>query len=759
MGGEELFGWDHGRERQAARALRAGADRPGGPGGGRVDETVNGMLLREPAPPSASATPEPAEAGTPQALDSELARTNDALRLAETRLRQVMDLVPNFIYAQDLGGRFVLANKAVSRAYGLAIEGILGKTDAELGIYKREVVPPRQIDPSLTESGPLKLVSEEQVLDSTGRLRQLQTVQIPFTLAQAEAPSMLCVSTDITELRRSEERLRALVEGTSSSVGEAFFCSLVRHLSGALGMRLALVGELVGGSRVRTLAVWSDGAQVANFEYDLEGTPCADVMRQRELCFYPCDVADLFPLDTMLADLGIRSYLGTPLIGAEGEPLGLLAVLDSKDQDETSEAYRHLFRIFASRAAAELARQQVDEQRRELQAQMLHVQKLESLGILAGGIAHDFNNLLASILGNAGMAQLHLPAGTAAAPFLDEIEQAAQRSAELVQQMLAYAGKGRFSVEKVDLNELVREMTGLLRSSVSKRAELALALEPAALWIEADATQIRQVVMNLITNASDALGDGNGRIELRTAVVLAPPPTVAQALGAPHGHLRHPVVLLRVEDTGCGMDEATRAHLFDPFFTTKEKGRGLGLSALLGIVRAHRGAVWVDSAPGAGTTISIYLPAVAVSAAASEGGASMAPAAGQEKASEPAKPGGRGRVLVVDDEPAIRQLAARILARLGYEVLTAVDGVDAIEVFRATPGIRAVLLDLAMPRMSGAEALVELRRLDPRVKVVLSSGFGEEEAASLSTLEGVFFLHKPYRPQELDERLRMLLEA
>ncbi len=676
-------------------------------------------------------------------------RTSDALRLAEARLRQVIDLVPNFIYAKDLDDRFVLANKAVARAYGVfSGEELFGRNDSELAILKKEIVPSRPVDPRKSESGPLKQVSEEQMIDAHGHLRVLQTVQIPFTPEKSGLPALLSVSTDITELRRSEERLRLLVAGTAGTTGEAFFRSLVRHLAAALGKANALVGEL-RGNRVRSLAVWSNGRPLENFDRELEGTPCAEVVRTREACAHPRRVAVLFSGDKMLVEMGIESYLGAPLIGSNGEILGVVAVFDREPVDNPEE-FRDLFTLFASRAGAELERQHIEEQRRQLQTQMLHVQKLESLGVLAGGIAHDFNNLLASILGNTSLAQMQLSSTSSATTYLNEIEKAAQRSAELVQQMLAYAGKGRFLVEDIDFNFLVREMAGLLRTSISKKAQLELELEPNPLRVRIDSTQIRQVVMNLITNASDALGENSGEIRLRTRLISELPSAVAEAMGSSLG----PAALLEVEDSGCGMDEKTRERLFDPFFTTKSKGRGLGLSALLGIVRSHKGAVLVESEAEAGSLFKIYLPLLAAESEALAPTQPLVPEGQSNTASWQAS----GQILVVDDEDAVRELASRILERLGFEPLLACDGQSALEVYREHRGkIRAVLLDMAMPRMNGRETLAELQRLDPDVKVILSSGYGEAETTALAEAGKVLFLQKPYRPQELDGRLRLLL--
>ncbi len=364
---------------------------------------------------------------------------------------------------------------------------------------------------------------------------------------------------------------------------------------------------------------------------------------------------------------------------------------------------------------------------------LLQAQKLESLGILAGGIAHDFNNLLTAMLGNVNLAQLQLSPASPAQPYLDSLEKTVLKASELTKQMLAYSGKGSFVVKLNDLNQVVSEMTHLLQVSISKRIALRFNLEPRLPALEADGAQIQQVVMNLVTNASDAIGEADGRIGIRTgfqrldeADITATFPTQTLKPG--------PYVFLEVSDTGCGMSPEIQARIFDPFFTTKAAGRGLGLSALLGILRGHQAGLKIYSEPGRGSTFKLFFPA---SEAALE--------AGEAPREEPV-PLFQGLVLVVDDEPVILETAEAALMHMGFTVLSARDGVEALEVFRAHPGeIRLVLLDLTMPRMDGRETFQALRQLRPDLPVILSSGYNEQESVQGflgRRLAG--FIQKPY---------------
>ena len=389
---------------------------------------------------------------------------------------------------------------------------------------------------------------------------------------------------------------------------------------------------------------------------------------------------------------------------------------------------------------------QLDEERIRLEQQLQQAQKLESLGVLAGGIAHDFNNLLVGILGNASLAMGEAPPTGLVHELLGEIERAGQRAADLTRQLLAYAGKGRFIVEPLALSALVEEMLTLVRSAMNRKAELHLALVHDLPAIAADATQLRQVVMNLLTNASDALEDRPGTIMLRTGVQQVDAAYRAAVVdGLPLEDGRY--VFLEVSDTGVGMTADTVRRIFDPFFTTKFTGRGLGLAATRGIMQGHRGAITVYSEFGKGTTFKLFFPAVS------------APAVERVTVVAGAGWRGSGTVLVIDDEPAVRRVTRVMLERLGFDVLEAPDGVVGVELYqRERARIQFILLDLTMPRLDGEETFRQLRLLDPQVRVVLMSGYNAQNAMGHFVEQGIAgFMQKPFRADELEAQVRAVI--
>ena len=396
-------------------------------------------------------------------------------------------------------------------------------------------------------------------------------------------------------------------------------------------------------------------------------------------------------------------------------------------------------------AASHVARDITERQ--NLETQRLHAQKLESLGVLAGGIAHDFNNLLTGILGNATLVMDDLAPTDPNHRILGECIQAAERAAQLTRQLLAYAGKGRFVTQVINLSALVREISSLIQSSISRKVQVKLELAGDLPSIEADAGQLQQVIMNLIINGAEAIGEGVGLVVCTTAVQ-----TVDEAYlltMGPEGRHIAPgqYVMLEVHDNGCGIDEADMRRIFEPFFTTKFTGRGLGLAAVSGIVRGHKGAIRVYSFPGKGTTFKVLFPAVSDASARTV------------ELPLPLSEGREKTVLIVDDEEAVRSVARNTLRRRGYRTIEAADGREAIEVYKRFAGdVSLVLLDLTMPYMNGEEVLRELKIIQPSVKVLLSSGFNEVEAIRRFTGKGLAgFLQKPYSSAVLAETIKRIL--
>jgi PAS domain S-box-containing protein len=386
--------------------------------------------------------------------------------------------------------------------------------------------------------------------------------------------------------------------------------------------------------------------------------------------------------------------------------------------------------------------------RRKFERELQDAQRLESLGLLAGGIAHDFNNLLTGILGNASLIYGDLPRDDPWRTQLRSILSASERAADLTRQLLAYAGKGRFIIEQVDLSGMVRDVIMLLKSSIPKTAHLKLDLAQHMPTVEADPSQMQQLIMNLVINAGEAIGEGHpGRIEIRTGereltVEEIRESFVSEAL-RPGLYVR-----LEVKDTGVGMDEATKAKIFDPFFTTKFTGRGLGLAAVSGIVKALGGAIRVYSTPGHGSSFYVLLPA----AAAARRPVRAKPA--------PRLKRGSGTILVVDDEDTVRQTARNILKKLGFEVLLADNGQAGVDVLRDQGElVSLVILDLTMPVMGGEQAFDSMRAIRKDVRIVLMSGYDKAEAAARTAgKDFTGFLQKPFTVDRLSEAVTSALK-
>jgi PAS domain S-box-containing protein len=464
---------------------------------------------------------------------------------------------------------------------------------------------------------------------------------------------------------------------------------------------------------------------------DVAGRKCYQVLGRSEPCEV-CATAEVYRtkrparLEKWVESLGVwldcRAY---PVLDDEGN---LVKVIE------------HLHDI------TERKRAEID--RLNLERQIQQAQKMESLGVMAGGIAHDFNNILMAVMGNAELALKEISPLSPGRECLQEIVTAARRAAELCRQMLAYAGRASFEAQPTAVAGVVEEMAHLLKSSISKKAILNLHLADGLPQVQADPSQIRQVVMNLILNASDAIGERSGVITVTVGATRCDEDylrkTELENTLAPGLYLH-----LEVSDTGCGMDARTRERIFEPFFTTKFTGRGLGLAAVLGIVRAHGGALKVYSEPGKGTTFKILFPALEP---------------GTEPAPPPASQGedawrGAGTILLADDEESLRALGARMLERLGFRVLVASDGHEAVDLYRQHHAeVALVLLDLTMPHMDGVQAFAELRRIDPEVRVILASGYSERETEARFAGKGLAgVMQKPYSLANLRRILRQAL--
>lgn len=522
---------------------------------------------------------------------------------------------------------------------------------------------------------------------------------------------------ELGERKRAEEQLRRTETFLTTVVDNLPYMIFVKDAQDLRFVRLNRAGENMLGT--------TTGALLGKNDYDLFPSDEAVFFEKKDRETLASGKLLDIPEEPIETPTGKR-YLRTkkiPVIDGDGQPKYLLGI--SEDITE---------------------RKLEQERQKAFERKLQETQKLESLGVLAGGIAHDFNNLLVSILGNVGLVLVDLEPDSPVREPVEQIKVASQRAADLTRQMLAYSGKGRFVMQRINLNSVITEITQLLHVSISKNAQLKFNLMQNLPPIEGDVTQVRQVLMNLIVNASDAIGDRQGTISLTTGTVNADREYLSGSFMAPdlpEGQY----AFVEVADDGVGMDKETQEKIFDPFFTTKFTGRGLGLAAVLGIVRGHGGAIKVYSEPGRGSVFRVLFP---IKDSAHE--AEKAP-------TDTLKSKGNGTVLVIDDEEVVRNVTKRMLARLGYTPLLADDGPAGVDIYQKQQSeIVCVLLDMTMPRMSGEETLGHLKRINPNVRVLLMSGYSEQEAGNRFNGKGVSaFMQKPYTPQDLQEKLNEVL--
>jgi PAS domain S-box-containing protein len=671
---------------------------------------------------------------------TERVAAEEALKESERRFRTMADTAPVFIWMTDPAGQCVFVNKAWLNFSGRTLEQELGRGWAESFHPDDRDRGLADFTTAFAKRGTFQ--AEYRMRRADGQYRWVLDTGTPRFDPAGRFAGYIGSCVDVTEARQDREALRIARDELAIRVAER-----TAELVAAI--------EALRQSE-QHYQVLTDLAPVGIFRTDDQGRCVYLNERACEITGMDQEEARQGRWDKILdPDDRLRLAAEWRTV-VEGSEPGSLEHRIVRSDGATVWALTHFAAERDSAGAATgcigtLAdisdRKRAEEETRKLEAQVQHAQRLQSLGILAGGLAHDFNNLLTVILGNARIALLELPPGSPAVENLAEIETASSRAAELTSQMLAYSGKGRFTLQAINLSRLAEEVTNLLQTLISKKTAIQFNLQTSLPSIEGDPAQVRQIVMNLITNAAEAIGDNGGAIEIATGVVDADTGYLSGTYFDDHlppGHY----VYLEVSDNGCGMTPETLAKIFDPFFTTKFTGRGLGLAAVIGIVRAHRGALKVSSAPGQGSTFRLLFPP-----------SGKAPEIRAELTGGAAERFGRGIILVVDDEAGVRNLARTILEKSGFTVMTASDGGDAIRVFRRhADEVAAILLDLTMPVMNGLQAAAELLRIRAGVPIILSSGYSEQEVAGRLAGKGLAgFLKKPYEPAELTGTLRKVL--
>jgi PAS domain S-box-containing protein len=631
-------------------------------------------------------------------------------RLGEERglLQAIIDGTSDGIFVKDRDGRFLLVNSSFARLRDLEPSDIVGKLETEI-LPAAHAAFFLEEDRKVMASG--EAHASEFTDESHGRPVTTLTSKAPFRDREGNVRGVIGITRDISERKRAEDHLRDALEGR------------VRERTAELQSTNTILQAVIEGTTDLVFVKDAEGRYllVNSAVARNAGRPPSEILGRDDFALFPPEVArssredDQKVMGTgeghtfeehVTTDGVARTLLTTkaPYRDGSGKTIGIIAICrDITEHKQSEEAVRR-------------------------------TQKLESLGLLAGGVAHDFNNLLVAILGQTALGLSRLPADSPSRANLEKAVRAAERAADLTRQMLAYSGRGHFQVTTVDLNALILDNLHLFEAAVPKNVRLRSELEPSLPWIDADVGQIQQVVMNLITNAAEAIGDRPGTVTVTTGHRV-----VGRGDEALWRHTGEPLapgtyLTLEVQDDGQGMAPAVRERIFDPFFTTRFTGRGLGLAAVLGIVRGHKGGLQVESEAGKGTLFRLVFPR-----------SQRSPVA-REPATPPAL-AAAGTVLVIDDEEVVREAVADALESEGIRYRLAPDGASGVSVLREhRREIGLVLLDLSMPGRSGEETFAELRKVDDRVPVVLSSGFAEEEARRrFAARDLAGFLQKPYR--------------
>ena len=637
-------------------------------------------------------------------------KAEDAIRDGERRLRQIIDLVPHYIFAKDAEGRFLLANRAVAEVYGTTVDKLIGKTDADFVKSPTEVERFRRNDLEVMSGGTQRLVVEERVTDPAGVEHVVSTIKIPFIFSGTDARAVLGVATDVTERTQNAQRIRDEKRRLRQIIDLVPHFIFAKDLDG----RFLLVNQAVAeayGTTVEQLLGRCDAdfakstAEVAHFRAD-----DIEVMRGGRPKNIPEEtITDAHGNERILQTVKIPfTFSGT------GSPAVLGVSTDITDRKRAEERF-------------------------------IQAQKMEGLGRLAGGIAHDFNNLLTAILGYAQLLAVDAAAGPTVRRDVNAIRSAAERAAALTRQLLTFARRQRTETRVIDLNDLTLDLDKLLRRVLGADIELVTVVGDGPAPVEADPGQLEQVLVNLAVNARDAMPSG-GRIVL-SIHDLSKDETPPEARGQV---MPGPAIEISVEDTGVGMTKDVLDRAFEPFFTTKGPGvgTGLGLATSYGIVKQFGGHIWGESEPGRGTTFHIVLP--------------RSPKRTTRTRLDDERPAPRGgeTVLVVDDDGIVLDVSVRSLEASGYRVLSATTATAALALAEAHQGpIDLLLADIVMPGLSGPEVAERVLSTRPLTRVLYVSGYHETPLPPSGPLSGGGeILAKPFTPASLARKVREVLD-
>jgi PAS domain S-box-containing protein len=658
---------------------------------------------------------------------SDRKRLENSLAQKTSLLECLLNSIPDIVFFKDNNGTYLGCNEQCAAFMGRKIEDVPGLTDYDL-LPKDMADCCLENDLLMIEIG-LPRRNEERAIHSDGRHLLLETVKAPLKSADGMPMGILGVSRDITDrkqmeesLRKSEENLRIVADYTHDWEYWIDHNGVLVYVSPSCARITGFTTEeFINRPSLLQEIVHPEDGRMAHDHFSLS-----------EDANFPLSHLQ-FRINTRSGEIRWISHFCQSVFASDGAWLGRRA----SNHDITYE-------------------KQMSEELMENKVKLLNSTRLESLALMAGGIAHDFNNQLMTVLGNLELALNEAPDGSKIRTRIETAIMATNRSAVLSNQMLAYTGQRYFRSDNVNIHQLIDEQSGSIRSALSRSVTLDIQTASDVPTIVADEDQVKQILINLLKNASESYGEKEGEVRLSTGVMECDKAYLAQSRmeqKADPGWF----VFFDVSDKGCGMDEETQARIFDPFFSTKFWGRGLGMAETMGIVKSHNGAIILNSELGNGTTVRVLLPVPAPEQPASSTFADFE----KNEATVPELIGRPKTILVVEDEDSVRQLCKELLEIFGYHTITASDGLEGVEMFKANQNrIDLVLLDLLLPRMNGIEAYAEFIKIKPDIKVLISSGFSQESLEE--KIKGALpagYLHKPYQMENLKEEIERILGA
>lgn len=523
--------------------------------------------------------------------------------------------------------------------------------------------------------------------------------------------------------------------------GKDYFDEVAMTISRLFSLHAYLSKLNPDGETEHVVSLYIDGTIRKGFNISLRGTPCESVLAKKHIVVIDTGLRKQFPDVKVFAEVNADLFIGFAIFNSKSEAVGIIGAFGKKR--EFTESDIKVLQTIGQIVAAEFERIDEEKEKESIREQLFQAHKMEAIGTLAGGIAHDFNNMLQGILGHASLLKAQIQPGTSLYESVDTIEHISDRAAELTKQLLGFARKGKYFVEPISVNEVIAAVLKIISKTFDRNIAIESDLGREDMTIEGDRSQIEQVILNLCLNARDAM-PGGGRLHIETCIKSDASDLITSAEES------SPQVIIKIADTGTGISASVKERIFEPFFTTKElgKGTGMGLAMVYGVVKNHGGTISVETSRGKGTAFTVSFPAIkpAISKI-------------QSTWSDPAP--GKGTILVVDDEEYIRSIFQTMLEKLGYRVILAVNGKEALEIYAEHQGIiDLVILDLIMPVMNGKEAFDRLRQINDKVKVLIASGHSTAGDDNFPLQQGLHgFLQKPFTMHSIAEKVQAMLSA